>query len=204
MSTASNTVGDSEAEAPAQPGFVLRLKRLLVAPLILLQRLRKPKPAEDEEALADTRADTEDSTPAQTAPPLWRRALPYALVLLAGAAAGGGSIYWLSAKIVAHQSAQLAEQKEEVARLKGVLAGYDRMMLQNKKKHDEELGKRAELENRLAQAQSDLARKPAAAQSSLSAAGGGTAPPGKTGDCTLRPGSIGSTLKGCIEEFNRQ
>ena len=87
-----------------------------------------------------------------------------------------------------------------------MLAGYDRMMLENKKKLDEERGKRAELENRLALTQAELARRPLPAEGRPQPAGAaaGVQPAaGKAMDCTLRPGSIGDTLKGCLEEFNR-
>lgn len=211
MSTASETVDDAEEGAVPRPSLVLRLKRLLAAPLLLLRRLRQPKTeaeAEEEtaEAMPDRRGargeEADEATEVPAAPPPWRRLLPYGLVLLAGAGAGGGGMYWLSAQVIARQTAELGEQQEEVARLKGVLAGYDQLVLQNRKKLEEEQSRRVALENRLAMAQADLTRQPAA--------GGRGAPaqaaagqPGKAGDCTLRPGSIGSTLKDCLAEFNR-
>ena len=209
MSTASETVDEAEDGAIPRPGLVLRLKRLLAAPLLLLRRLRQPKAEAEEEtaeAMPDRRGarceEVDEATEIPAAPPPWRRLLPYGLVLLAGAGAGGGGMYWLSAQVIARQTAELDEQQEEVARLKGVLAGYDQLVLQNRRKLEEEQSRRVALENRLAMAQADLTRQPAA--------GGRGAPaqaaagqPGKAGDCTLRPGSIGSTLKDCLAEFNR-
>jgi hypothetical protein len=209
LSTASETVDEAEEGAMPRPSLVLRLKRLLAAPLLLLRRLR-PLKAEAEEDTAEAAPDRrgargeeiDGAAEAPVPPPPWRRLLPYGLVLLAGAAAGGGGMYWLSAQVIARQAAELGDQQEEVARLQGVLAGYDQMVLQNKKKLEEEQSKRVVLENRLAMAQADLTRQPAA--------GGRGAPaqaaagqPGKAGDCTLRPGSIGNTLKDCLAEFNR-
>jgi hypothetical protein len=214
MNAASETVDEAGEEAGEElapkPGFVLRLKRLLALPLRLLGRLRKPQEVDAEEDAApdagrDRREASDESEALPAAPPLWRRILPYALVLLAGATAGGGALYALSARVIAHQSARLAEQAEEVARLKDVLAGYDRMTLQQKKKLDEEQGRRAELQNRLATAQADLARGHAspAPEPGAATAAGGSHVRGQSGDCTLRPGSIGSTLKACLEKFNR-
>lgn len=211
MSTASETVDAASEEAAPRPSLVLRLKRLLAGPLLWLRHLRRRKQTEVEEDVPpararDRREESEEAEEIPAGPPLWRRALPYVLVLLAGAAAGGGAVYWLSAQIIAHQSIHLAEQDEEVTRLKGVLAGYDRMMLQSKKKLDEEQGKRAEVENRLSMAQTDLAQRQASAAAAPGARpekGGSASAPGKTGECTLHPGTIGSTLKGCLEEFNR-
>lgn len=210
MSTASETVDEAQEGTTPRPSLVLRLKRLLVAPLLLLRRLRQRKTADtpDEDAAPgrsrSRREEAEAVDAAPAGPPLWRRALPYAVVFALGAMAAGGAVSWLSGQIIARQSAGLAELEEEVTRLKGVLAGYDRMMLQNRKKLEEEQGRRAEAENRLGMAQTDLARRqqapPASAPGARPAAGGAQ---GKAVDCTLRPGSVGSTLKGCIEEFNR-
>ena len=212
MSTASDIIAESEAEAAPRPGLALRLKRLLAAPILLLRRLRQPhagtQAGEAEAEERDLRDETADeNAEASAAPPPWRRLLPYGLVLLAGAAAGGGALYWLSAQAIARQAAEIDEQQSEVARLKGLVAGYDKMMLQTRKKLEEEQGKRAELENRLAMAQADLLRQPQAPSGRNSAASNAShnaAGSGKTADCTLRPGTIGSTLKSCIEEFNRR
>lgn len=215
MSAASDIVDETEAEAAPRPGLVVRLKRLLAAPWLLLRRLRRARAdaeeieaAEDEPVRRDAQHDaTEEETEAPAAPSRWRRLLPYALVLLAGTAAGGGTLYWLSAQVIARQAAELDAQQSEVARLKGLVAGYDKLTLQNKKKLEEEQGKRAELENRLAMAQAELTRPPppAAVRSAGAApAAGRAADPGKAADCTLRPGTIGSTLKSCLEEFNRR
>lgn len=186
MTTASETIDEAEEEAAPRPGHVLRLKRLLAAPmrlLRLLRRLRRPG-AETDEAAA----------------PAWRRLLPYGCMLLAGAAAGGGAGYWLTAHALARQAAALDAQQAEIARLKGLLAGYDSLILQHRKKLEAEQGRRIELENRLAMAQAELTRPPLAA-------GRGTASPAtipaKAGDCTLRGSSIGDALKGCLSEFNR-
>lgn len=209
MSTASETVDDTEEGAMPRPSLVLRLKRLLAAPLLMLRRLRQPR-AEAEEGTTETAPDrrgargeeADEAAEVPAAPLPWRRLLPYGLVLLAGAGAGGGGMYWLSAQVIARQTTELGEQQEEVARLKDVLAGYDQLVLQNRKKLEEEQSRRVALENRLAMAQADLTRQPAAGgrgAPALAAAG----QPGKAGDCTLRPGSIGSTLKDCLAEFNR-
>lgn len=195
---------------PPRPGLVLRVKRLLIVPLRLLRRLRRPKAAPESEEAEEAkprarnagREETHEEEQAPAAPPLWRRLMPYGLVLLTGAA-GGGAIYWLSAQIIAFQSAELGEQNEEIARLKGVLAGYDKMMLKNSRKLEDEQGKRAETENRLAIAQTDLTRRPPPGES-RGTGGQAAASAGKAADCTLRRGSIGSTLKACLEEFNRQ
>ncbi len=224
MSAASKTVDEPAEEAAAPPSLALRAKRLLIAPLLLLKRLRRPKAVKQSEEAEEAQpragnarrgASEETETAPAAALPLWRRLLPYGLLLLAGTAAGGGAIYWLSAQVIAHQSTELSEQADDIARLKGVLAGYDRMMLENHRKLETEKGKRAELGNRLAIAQSDLTRRPppreapAAPSVAAPSASGQPSPArgqteaGKTGDCTLRPGSIGSTLKSCLEEFNR-
>jgi hypothetical protein len=216
MFTASNTVEDSDDETPPKPSLGLRLKRLLVAPLLLLRRLRRTAPAE---AAADDEAspvrgrgrewESEEAVAVPAGPPLWRRALPHAIVFALGAAAAGGAVSWLAGQVIARQSALIAEQETDIARLRGVLAGYDRMMLQSRKKLEEEQGRRAEAENRLAMAQTDLARRAAPRETAAGPGPGGTraaarpADPGRTGDCTLRPGTAGSTLKGCLEEFNR-
>lgn len=210
MSTAGEIADEAEEAAAPRPGFVLRLKRLLVAPLLLLRQLRRsrtePEEVEAEEARPGRRDARREEAEAPAAPPLWRRLLPYGLVLVAGAAAGGGAIYWLSAQVIARQSTELGEQQDEIVRLKGMLAGYDKLVLQNRKKLEEEQGKRVELENRLAMAQADLTRQPPAGSRSTGVQNPSrsSAEPGKTADCTLRPGSIGSTLQGCLEEFNRQ
>lgn len=215
MSAASKSVDEPVEEASPPPGLALRAKRLLIAPLLLLKRMRRSKAADENEETEEAgpsqrntrreEADTEEAAP--TAPPLWRRLLPYGLVLLAGIAAGGGTIYWLSAQIIAHQSAELGEQQQEVTRLKGMLAGYDQMMLETHKKLEAEKGKRAELGNRLAIAQSDLTRRPPTEERRNTGPQGSSGNPtdaGPGGDCTLHPGSIGSTLKACLDEFNRR
>ena len=209
MSTASHTVDEPAEEAAPKPGLGLRLKRLLVAPLLLLRRLRKPAPAEAAEEDAppargrerrrEEEAEEADAAPA--GPPLWRRALPYLRAALAGAASAGGATAWLSAQVVSRQSAELEAQEEEIARLKGVLAGYDKMMLKSSKKLETEQGRRAEAENRLSQAQTDLLRQPPPRENTGAASPGGAG--GKAADCTLKPGSVGSTLKSCLEEFNK-
>lgn len=216
MSTASESIDEETDEAAPRPGLVLRAKRLLTAPLLLLRRLRRPKAAGEDETPEEAgpgardarRRDAEETEKAPAAAPsLWRRLLPYGLVLLAGAAAGGGAIYWLSAQIIAHQSTELGEQQDEVTRLKGMLAGYDKIVIENHKKLEAEKGKRAELGDRLAIAQTDLSRRsPPEAGSSGGAqdSAGSPAGAGKTADCTLRPGSVGNTLKACLEEFNRK
>jgi hypothetical protein len=216
LSTASETIDESAEEAAPRPSLSMRAKRLLIAPLLLLRRLRRPKAAPESEESDEARPgardarreESDEEAQAPAAPPLWRRLLPYGLVLLAGAAAGGGAIHWLSAQVIASQSAELDERQDEVARLKGVLAGYDKMVLQNHKKLEAEQGKRAEIENRLAIAQTDLTRRPPPGEARNT---GGTQGPasnasgaGKTADCTLRPGSVGNTLKACLEKFNRQ
>lgn len=216
MSTASETVDETEAEAAPRPGLVLRLRRLLGAPLLLLERLRRPKPAaeEAEGEIAESGSrdggneTTDEELEAPAARPLWRRLPPYAIVLALGAAAGGGGTYWLSTQAIARQAAELVEQRAEAARLKDILAGYDKLILQNRKKLEEEQGKRAELENRLATAQAELMRRPPApAESRADAAArkpaASPAEAGKGGNCTLRPGTIGSSLKDCLAEFNR-
>ena len=219
MSTASESIDEEADEATLRPGLVLRAKRLLIAPLLLLRRLRRAKAPEAEEKkdaskearphARDARrrdgAETEDAPAA--APTLWHRLLPYGLALLAGVAAGGVALYWLSAQIIAHQSTELGEQEGEVARLKGLLAGYDKLTLENHKKLEAEKGKRAELGNRLAIAQRDLTHRPPSEVGSSTGAQGTAenhAGTGKAADCTLRSGSIASTLKTCLEEFNRQ
>lgn len=213
MGNSLSAASNSDEEAAPRPGLVLRAKRLLLAPLLLLRRLRQPKTetAEAEEARPDAtdkrREAADEDAEAPAAPPLWRRMLPYGLLLLAGAVAGGSAIYWLSAQVIALQSAELGEQNDEIARLKGVLAGYDRMMLKNSRKLEEEQGKRAETENRLAIAQTDLTRRPPPAEGRTTSTQGPAANAsggGKAADCTLRPGSVGNTLKACLEEFNRQ
>jgi hypothetical protein len=80
-------------------------------------------------------------------------------------------------------------------------------MLKSSKKLEEEQGKRAETENRLAIAQTDLTRRPPPGEGRTTGTQGPAASAsgaGKTADCTLRSGSIGSTLKSCLEEFNRK
>lgn len=218
MSTASETVDEVEEAAALRPSLVLRLKRLLVAPLLLLRRLRKP--AQAEEAMADDASpargrdrgrgrdeEAEEAEAVPAGPPRWRRALPYAIVFALGAAAAGGTVSWLAAQVIARQSAQIDTQEADIARLKGVLAGYDKMMLQNRKKLEVEQGRRAEAENRLAMAQTDLLRQPQASSGRSGSAQGASrnaAGSGKMADCTLRPGSAGTTLKDCLAEFNRQ
>jgi len=210
LSTASETVDEAGEEAMPRPGLVLRLKRLLAAPLLLLRRLRRPKEETEEEAATEAvpdrrdtrREESDEEAEVPAAPSRWHRLLPYGLVLLAGAGAGGGGMYWLSAQVIARQAAVLDEQQAEVARLKGLVAGYDQLVLQNRKKLEEEQSKRVALENRLAMAQADLTRQPAAVERGAPAQAA-AGPPGKAGDCTLRPGSIGSTLKDCLAEFNR-
>jgi len=220
MPTASQAIEESAEEAPPKPSLGLRLKRLLIAPLLLLRRLRKPAPAEaaEEDDAPPVRGrergrkeEAEEAEAVPARPPLWRRALPYAVVFALGAAAAGGAVSWLSGQAIARQAAIMAEQETDIERLRGVLAGYDKMMLQNRKKLEEEQGRRAEAENRLSIAQTDLARQ-AAPPAPVANGGTGTRPASrggsagsrdKTGDCTLRPGAAGSTLKGCLEEFNR-
>lgn len=152
---------------------------------------------------SETVEETEAETEAPAVPPLWRRLPSCGLLLLAGAGVGGSGMYWLSAQEIARQSTALDERQDEIARLKGVLAGYDKMVLQNHKKLEAEQGKRAEIENRLSMAQADLTRRPAAPAASSAPGQRNPTEAGKTGDCTLRPGSIGSTLKDCLAEFNR-
>ncbi len=211
MSAASKTVDEPAEEATPPPGLALRAKRLLIAPLLLLRRLRRTK-ASDEDAEAEAappgardtrRSEADEAEAAPATPAWWRRLLPYGLTLLAGIVAGSGGIYWFSARIIAHQSASLSEQGDEITRLKGVLAGYDKLMLESHRKLEAEKGKRAELGNRLAIAQSDLTRRPPP-EDHRDPGVSGHAGADKALDCTLRPGSIGSTLKACLEEFNRQ
>lgn len=215
LSASNETIDESADEAPARPSLVLmRVKRLLIAPLLLIRRLRRARADEDIGAAAmaepqnrpGRRGQLEESdAPPDAAPPLWRRALPYGLVLLAGGAAGGGAMYWLSARIVAHQSAELGAQADEISRLKGLLAGYDKLVLENNRKLESERGKRAELGNRLAIAQTDLARRPLPKNVGNPGVAERTAAGGQGADCTLRPGGgIGNTLKACLEEFNGQ
>jgi hypothetical protein len=213
LSTASETADEADEVAAPRPSLVLRLKRLLAAPL-LLRRLRQSKAEAEEEAAeavpdrrGTRRQESDEEAEVPAAPSRWRRLLPYGLILLAGVVVGGGTIYWLSAQVIARQSAELGEQQAEVERLKGLVAGYDKLTLQNKKKLEEEQSKRAELENRLSMAQADLLRQPSAAESRTGAASrkppAAAAEASKGGNCTLRPGTIGGTLKDCLAEFNR-
>lgn len=215
MGNSLSAASESDEEAAPRPGLVLRAKRLLIAPLLLLKRLRRTKAAPESEASEEGkprarnagREETDETAQAPATPPLWRRMLPYGLVLLAGAVAGGGAIYWLSAQVIALQAAELGEQSDDLTRLKGVLAGYDKMVLQHHKKLEAEQGRRAEIENRLAIAQTDLTRRPPpreARNTVTQGAAGNASGAGKAADCTLRPGSVGDTLKACLEEFNRQ
>ena len=95
MSAASKTVDEPAEEAAPPPGLALRAKRLLIAPLLLLGRLRQSKASEtDEEAEAvppaprnARRSEADEAEAAPAAPPWWRRLLPYGLVLLAGTVA---------------------------------------------------------------------------------------------------------------------
>lgn len=209
MSTASETADEAEEGAMPRPSLALRLKRLLAAPVLLLRRLRQhgAEPGEETaEATPDRRdargEEVDDAAEAPAAPPAWRRLLPYGLVLLAGAGAGGGGMHWFSAQVIARKTAELGEQQAEVVRLKGLVAGYDQLVLQNRKKLEEEQSRRVMLENRLAMAQADLTRQPPSGGRGAQAQAA-TGQPGKAGDCTLRPGSVGSTLKDCLAEFNR-
>ena len=61
MSTASETVDETEEEAAPRPSLVLRLKRLLVAPLLLLRRLRRPKVETEGEEAEDAKPDARDA-----------------------------------------------------------------------------------------------------------------------------------------------
>jgi hypothetical protein len=212
LSIAADTVDEDEA-AP-RPGLALRLKRLLAAPLLLLRRLRRPPSEDVVEEAPPGRADdrrrekdegAEEAAEAPAGLPPWRRALPSLLAALAGAAIAGGAAAWLSAQVVSRQSAELGAQGEEITRLKGVLAGYDKMMLQNKKRLDTEQGRRAEAENRLSQAQTDLLRQPPPRENTgaASSAGAGRQAGSMAADCTLKPGSVGSALKSCLDEFNK-
>lgn len=215
MGNSLSAASESDEEAAPRPGLALRAKRLLTAPLLLLRRLRRPKAAPEhgvsEEAKPRARntgrEETDEAEQTPAAPSLWRRALPYGLVLLAGAVGGGSAVYWLSAQVIALQAAELGEQNDDLTRLKGVLAGYDKMVLQNHKKLEAEQGKRAEIENRLAIAQTDLTRRPPPGETRNTGTQGpasNASGAGKAADCTLRPGSVGSALKACLEEFNRQ
>ena len=215
MGNSLPAASESDDDAASRLGLVLRAKRLLIAPLLLLRRLRRPKAAPESEASEEAkprtrnagREETDEAEQAPAAPPLWRRALPYGLVLLAGAVGGGSAVYWLSAQVIALQAAELGEQNDDLTRLKGVLAGYDKMVLQNHKKLEAEQGKRAEIENRLAIAQTDRTGRPPPGETRNTGTQGpakNASGAGKAADCTLRPGSVGSTLKACLEEFNRQ
>ncbi|MCZ7653778.1 MAG: hypothetical protein M5R42_05085 [Rhodocyclaceae bacterium] len=211
MSAASKTVDEPAEEAAPPPGLALRAKRLLIAPCFCSgdcararhrKRTKKRKPCRRPRATPGAAKRMK-----RKRRPRHRRggaaSCPYGLVLLAGTVAGGGGIYWLSAQIISHQAAALTEQDDEIARLKGVLAGYDRLMLENHRKLEAEKGKRAELGNRLAIAQSDLTRRtPPEDDHGTDATG--HAVPGKGLDCTLRAGSISGTLKACLKEFNRK
>ena len=58
----------------------------------------------------DRRVTVDEDAGVRAAPPRWRRLLPYGLVLLVGIAAGGGTLYWLSAQVIARQAAELDAQ----------------------------------------------------------------------------------------------
>lgn len=198
MSTASDTIDDDASADAPRASLGLRLKRLLVVPLLMLRRLRGAKAGGKDGAMDAAEEDEGEAA----RPPLWRRLLPFGAVLLAGLAAGGGGAYWLSAGALAHQAAQLAEQQAETQRLKGVVAGYDGLMLQTRKKLEEEQSRRVAAENRLAMAQADLTRQPPAGTGRPASPATGRDGGGKSLDCTLQPGSAGSSLKACLKEFN--
>lgn len=125
--------------------------------------------------------------------PRWRRLAPQAAAFALGAALAGTTAHWLGNAAAARQAERLAAQEAEVARLKGVLAGYDTLLLQSRRRLEEEQGRRLEAENRLARAQADLARRAAAPPAGA----------GRSIDCTLHAGRAGHTLKDCLEAFNR-
>ncbi|HMM54438.1 MAG TPA: hypothetical protein PKC23_05425 [Candidatus Desulfobacillus sp.] len=201
MSTAEETADAPPLAAARRSNTVIRLKRLLAFPLLLWQRWqdrREAQPSGEEEA-----SGSADEAAAGAKAEL--RLLPYAIVLLAGIAAGAGVAYGLTAHALAEQAAALQAAQGETVRLKTQLSGHDKQMLEGRKKFEEEQIRRVEAENRLAIAQADLARLQAGDNPGSAKPAGSGEQASRTAnsiDCTLRAGSAGSTLKDCLKAFN--
>lgn len=216
MPISGETIDGNDIDGGSGPGMALRLKQWLIAPVRLLQRLRRAEtaePAEEAQARARRRgrpgAQEDAEVDAETTAPLWHRLMPYGAVLLAGLAAGSGLIYALNAKVLARQAVELDAQKTEITRLRELLAGYDKLVLKNDKTLADERGRRAAAENRLATAQADLARRPQEnTDIHADRPGDGTTMPGhsvaagRDGRCTLQSANLGQTLKACLDGFN--
>jgi hypothetical protein len=150
--------------------------------------------------VSETVLETETAAPPRRSLLLHlKRLLPCGVVLLAATATGVGVFFGWSAQRDAARAAELEALRAEVTRLKGMLAGYDRLALENRRRLEEEQSRRIALENRLAMAQAELKRTAAAGAGNTAAA----AKPAKAIDCTVRPGGLGKTLKECLAEFNR-
>jgi len=214
---------DEERDAPPD-GLPARLKRLLRAVIVAMRRVKQAiaarfqrAPAEgEEEAEADeshvdsrsasrpdshrnTRADETDEAEEPVAAPRswWRSLAIYASVLLIGAGAGGSGAYYYLSDLIATRSVEITRQRNEIVRQAKYVA-------EAKRKIEAQQAKRIEAENRLALMLAD-GKIPQAGLAAGDSAGSsqGAADP-HNGNCKLRSGDVGASLKDCIADFNRK
>lgn len=225
---------DSGEESSGGNGRLARLKAAFAGAALavaspfrrLFGRLRRKsgdEAAEVEEARPVSsriaEADGVDEEESAPAPRNRRRGLLiYGSVLLAGAAAGGTAAYLMLSKIVLAQSEEIGRQQEEIGKQKTLLTGYEKILVLDHrkledhekalaldlKKLEERQARLVEAEKQLAQLRQDHAASTYRPDQAPSAGNKAQAGATRTGDCELRPGSIGDTLKNCIKEFNRQ
>jgi hypothetical protein len=186
----------------------------------------KPAAAERKAGWRRESAPAEDKEVAKAEPRRWRGLLAYMTAALIGALAGSGGAYYLFSGVVAHQSAEISRQQEEIAQQKALLSGYEKILVLENRKIEVEQAKLTDQEKALAQdhkkleedqaklaeakksqwAQLEQDRAKNAYRPDAAPPAGNKAQPGtaRTGDCELRSGNIGDALKNCLQEFNRQ
>ncbi len=211
MEAVEQTPENEDYEAPPD-GLPARLKAALRAGIFTLRRVKQGvaarfqrAPAEAEEKAEDARADKgvrdradESEVVEETgASPrkLWVSLLIYSSVLLVGAGTGGGYAYY-------YLSTMLTTRSDEIVRLRSEITQQTKYAAESKKKVDAEQAKRISAENRLALMLANRENPNAPSQEGGPATR--SAADTRVGNCQLRSGAIGATLKDCIADFNRK
>jgi len=230
LETSQNDAAVAEASAA---GRLARLQGRLLAWRAALTRRFKRSPGAGDAAAAETAPTRSERAPPQagagdggtteTRTPRWRRLAISAAAVLLCVSAGAGLAYLGLSRQLAARAAELAHQASEIARQEVEIVQRDDSLAAKSKEIEQqkETLKAAEAQvSRLAAAATAAAAVPpadapvsVAARVELPAAAplpmrrpaadvstGGSA---GAGDCTVKPGSVATTLKRCIDDFNR-
>ena len=174
---------------------------------------------------ADRAAAPESTAPDNPAPRRWRRLPAYVAAILAGALVAGAGAYWFFSGHLDRQAAETKRQQDELARQQALVAGYEKILVQESRKAESERERLISREKSLDREQRQLAQDRAGLEEASKQfarlpdppgspfrAGASTAaaPPTKAssgtpaaGNCEVHAGSVSTSLKACIDEFNR-